>query len=631
MRIGIAQMNTRAGDFSRTADRMVEYSRQAYKQDVDLLVFPMAVLTGPTPVNESDSEGFAMDLSATLEALSARLLCPSIVPVVTSMEGESICEVMLVQNDEVVPLRFTSYMASQIPQEGGLSLPGGAVALGSGDLMDGPAPDLPRFELDGTRIGIAITYDDLDDFVEYPDNLDVLIFIAGYGYSFDDPTSALGAALGENRFAEDAQNTDAWVAGVGSLGGYGPSVYTGSSFVMAPWGELAASAPSFEEALIVADIDPNSEGPLEHPLVPEVYNRAQYLWETLRLGLHDYLAKLDMSDAVCVLDGTLRSSVLVTLACDALGPLNVHTLIPRGLEASRRVDALELARRLRVDVRDFGDPTVPNGSGAPGLQASFGEEDSAFLRGLAELQAASLARETGGLVLGSQDKTFLALEADYNELAAASLMPLGDVYRSELLELARLRNTISPVIPEGSERAYDVPQVGEPTPGISAEARLSRIDAILATYVEWSNGLTDTIARQGSPELVQAIVERLRVCETARIGKSLVLMVSTRTLFDARSPLGLAWHDHLRTNEERISPDELIDHLQRFEQSTAEGEQNDETAHDIDSSARVSPRDVLDFLRDFIQSGGWPTDDAQHGAQPGSGGTMNWGGPFSEN
>lgn len=619
MKIGIAQMNTRAGDFSHTAERMVEYSRQAFKQGVDLLVFPMAVLTGPTPVSESDAEGFAMDLSSTLEALSVRLLCPCLVPVVTSVDEEAMCEVMLIQNDEAVPLRFSSYMASQMSQGGGLNLPGGAVVPGTSEIaVDGPSPDLPRIELDGTKIGIAVTYDDLDDFVDYQIDVDVLVYIAGYGYSFDDPTSALGAALGENRFADDARSLDAWIVGVGSLGGYGPAVYTGSSFAMAPWGELAASAPGFEEALVTADVDVTSEGPLANPLVPEVYNRAQYLWEALRLGLHDYLYKLNKSDAVVVVDGCLNSSVLAALACDALGPLNVHAYIPQGLEGARRSDALELVHRLRIDEHDA--------EGVPLIGSHTAMEDPAFLRDVAGVSAASLAREVSGIVLGSQDKTFLALEAQPTDVVASAFMPLGDVYRSELLELARLRNTISPVIPEGSERAYEVPEVGEATSGISAEARLSRIDATLATYIEWSNGLTDTAARQGSSELAEAIVARLHECESARVGRSLVLMVSTRTLFDVRSPLGLAWHDHVRSSDERISPEEMLKHLEQFEQ-----QQGDEESNTNSDDSSGSTRDVLGFLRDFLQSGAWFSEEGQHGTQAGSSGTMNWGGPFSEN
>lgn len=620
MKIGIAQMNTRAGDFSHTVERMVEYSRQAYRQEVDLLVFPMAVLTGPLPVNDSDSEGFFLDLSSALEALSARCLCPCLVPVVTQVDEDPFCEVMLVQNDDVTPLRFSSFVAGQMSQSD--------VALGDGVSVsafptDGSSLDLPCFEMGGLRFGIAVTYDDLDDFVDYDTGVDVLVYVSGYGYAFDDSSSAMGAALGENRFVDDARNMDAWIVGVGSLGGYGPSVYTGSSFVLAPWGELAAAAPGFEEDLVTAVIDPSDEGPLASPLVPEVYNNAQYLWESLRLGLHDYLHKMDRRDAVLVLDGRLDSVVLAVLACDALGPLNVHAVVPSGLGQDDRAAAEEVARRLRIDL--VADDAAPGRGTPPDSTSQTGSAyDTAAARDLALMRAAGLARNLGGLVLGSEDKTGLALEADVNAVMAAALMPLGDVYRSQVVELARLRNTISPVIPETSERAYDVPDVGVGVTG-SAEARLARVDAVLSTYVEWSSSLTDTVSHQGSQDFTEAVLRRLRECEVGRIGRSLVLMTSSRTLFDARSPLGLTWHDRVRKRSERISPDDLLEQLLQLQQQG-----DDEPADASSEPGEPRPRDILNFLRDLMQSGHLE-GEGPGGMSGGAQSNMSWGGPFSEN
>ena len=54
MRIAIAQMATRAGDFEETARRMVDYSRRAADAGVELLVFPAAALCGVSPVQRAD-------------------------------------------------------------------------------------------------------------------------------------------------------------------------------------------------------------------------------------------------------------------------------------------------------------------------------------------------------------------------------------------------------------------------------------------------------------------------------------------------------------------------------------------------------------------------------------------------
>lgn len=692
VKIGVAQMNTRAGDFAHTVDRMVEYSRQAAARGVQLLVFPMATLTGPVPVAEADQEGFFLDLSLALDDLAKRAKCTCLVPVVVELDYDSVCEAMLVRDGQVVPLRLQSYFATQfaslVSHSGSDdaktslnsdSFSGSSLAAGHApDSAAGPAPttaaspfsnadvsalfgglasedsadedeaddenetmpSLIAFEMDGVRLGVALTYDDLDDFVDYDFDIDALIYIDSYGYSFDEPNSALGAALGESRYVADAQNMDAWLIGVGSLGGYGPYVFSGSSFAVAPWGELAASAPAFEESLMVVDVALGEEGPLSHPLGVEVYNRTLYLWEALRLGLHDYLWKLGRSEVVLVLDGRIDSLVLSALACDALGPTHVHALVPGALSDGERSCALELGRRLRIDVRESSvlrsSAEVAPSRGSSELVVEAEEKATRARRALAAdvamAEAASIARELGGMLLSSFDKTYLALEVDASSLTPAGIMPLGDVYRSEILELARLRNTISPVIPEQGERLFDVPSVeGIEKVGPTNEIRLAKLDTILATHIEWAHGLTDTAHHVGGSGFVARVIRRYEEHEPGRAGRCLFLSVSTNTLFDVRVPLGLAWHDHVREDSERISDEEIIAHLRDL----AKGFQQ---MHDETSPNRSEEvHDVMNLLRDFVQGGSHMADTPGAGrghfgqGGPDSSGTMSWGGPFSEN
>lgn len=631
VKIGVAQMNTCAGDFARTADRMVEYSRQAADQGVDLLTFPMATLTGPVPVAAPDQEGFLLDLAATLDDLASRLKCTCLVPVVAELDYDTVCETMLIRDGQVLPLRLSAYFANQVgalagdgPDSDGAGSQNGSRGDAEAEGGEGMGmPTLPCFDLDGTRFGVAVNYDDLDDFVDYDLDIDVLIYIDSYGFSFDEPNSALGAALDENRFVDDAQNMDAWIVGVGSLGGYGPFVFPGASFAVAPWGQLEASAPSFEEALMVAQVEPHSEGPLAHPLTPEVYNRALFLWESLRLGLHDYLWKAGLTDAVLMLDGKAGSSVLAALACDALGPLHVHALVPDYLDRASRASALQLVQRLRMDCRDLGD--------AKAAPTTSPDQDPILMRDMAMARTAAFARELGALLLGPQDKTYLCLEADQAKPVMAGMLPLGDVYRSEVLELARLRNTISPVIPEDSERAFDLPRLDIQTDvAANDELLLAQMDAILAAHIEWEYGLTDAVNRQGNPDLTQRVIQRFNQCELGRTGcRTMCLAASTNTVFDARVPMGLRWEDHVRGKDERVSEEDIIRHLRKvqaqLEHVQQEGQPNKgEEVHD-----------VIDLLRDFVQGSPRTSDEPNHGRGSGpgmpGGSPMSWGGPFSEN
>jgi NAD+ synthase (glutamine-hydrolysing) len=113
--------------------------------------------------------------------------------------------------------------------------------------------------------------------------------------------------------------------------------------------------------------------------------------------------------------------------------------------------------------------------------------------------------------ISAEDKTYLALEATSTKCRVAEILPFGDVYRSDLIELGHMRNTISPIIPADAFNGFKVPAVAgldaiEPTQVL----RLKRIDVTLATYVEWERTLSAVAARQGEPELCEEILRRFR-------------------------------------------------------------------------------------------------------------------------
>lgn len=640
MKLSIAQIDTRAGDLARTADRVVSISEAAAAQGADLLLLPLAALTGPLPVQYGDREGYLVDLSVALSDLSTRLACPCLAPIVTDLDGDPLPEAMLLRDGDVLPLRMSSYLA-------------GLAGTGEGGEEDGDGP--VTFELGGLELAVAFTYEDLDDLLDERPEVDAVVYFAGYGYALDDASSVLAADLQEGRYVADARELDAWFVGVGSVGGYGTQVYTGSSFVLAPWGELAAAAPSFEEAVVLADVDPAAEGPLARPLPPEVYNKPLHLWEALTLGLRDYLGKLDLAEVALALDGGAGTLLLATLASDALGPTHVHAVLAEGVTEEGAASSRELARNLRLDLREGAEAPAagaiahapapaPAAAGAPRAQLPF-ERDEALLSDLTAVRVAALAREVGGMALTAEDKTALALEAAPGTCTPSQLMPLGDVYRSDVLELARLRNTISPVIPAAAMRAFRVPDVeGLASVAANDVERLALCDTVLASLVEWEQPLTDVVAERGEPVAVRAIARRLGDREPFRLGRTLCLMVSSRTLYDARSPLGLAWHDRVRAEGERMSERQLMDYLQELTARSLDladedgGQDAGEDGRDDEDGGPRDVRDVLGLLRDLARGDlgdrlGREGADGLGGGQQGMGptGPLSWGGPFSEN
>ncbi|MDO4536541.1 MAG: nitrilase-related carbon-nitrogen hydrolase [Coriobacteriales bacterium] len=630
MRIAVAQLNTRSGDFEKTAARMVELSQSASEQGADLLVFSFATLTGFIAPDYPDFEGYTIDLFDAFDTLVEELACPCIVPVMGDLVGSFSHEAFLVEHGRLSPLREPA----GIPHESGRRT--GA----SEGIREAASGEPLQFSFGGMRLGIAFSYQEIDRFNHAGRGVDALIYIAQYNFAIDDASSAMGAALKENRFCNDAVALDAWFVGVGSVGGYGLHLFSGSSFVVDPAGKLVASAPAFEEALISADIQPRKEDAFlyasrhDYLIVPEIFNRALHLWQALSMGLHDFADKLGYENMALQLDGRLNSSVLLALASDAVGPTHVFALLAPGLEPANQEAARKLAKSLHVTL----------GEDAFEIPASA---DKSLREDLGQAQLAALARAHNALVLGTQDKTFLALEAQGPCCHAADLLPLGDVYRSDVLELAHLRNTISPVMPTEIFSQLAVPDIEglkevESTPKL----QLERVDVTLANRIEWARPLTDVIARRGEPELTERIINRLYETEAARLSWPSCLTVTSRTLLDAHCPLDMAWRDRKRDIMERMRTMELFDLLFEDEEDldgdevkSAFGGFSDMLANaDQELSFGSLPEgmdsgglersidDLLGLLKDMIQEGGLTMENNE-----GPTGPFTWGSPFSEN
>ena len=628
MKIAVAQMRTTAGELERTAERMVELAKKAADEGAQLVVFPAAALMGVWPVDPPSQEGLLLDLAEVLVKISEEVPCPCIVPVLSDADGAPAPEAMLVHDGELTPLKLSALLRSsatgQTDKHAGEGLEG-----------DGPAPDLPVFELGGVHFGLAFSFDDLNDFDDYDFDVDVVLYLDGYGFAMDDPSSAMGVSVSDGRFMDDAEATDAWIVGVGSLGTYGTQVFTGSSFVLTPWGELAAQSPSFEEDLLIADVDPELDGPLDHPLNPEVYDRPLVAWNALAQGLTESLSQMGFTQAAVLVDGTLDSSAVATLATDALGPTNVHALLVTGIDDKLDSSARRLAENLRLPVRE-----LPMAALSP---------DHALAADLAQAHLVALAREEGAMPLSNLDKTALALEVLPGSMPHAGLAPLGDVYRYAVIELVHMRNTISPVISRTSRHAFEVPAIpGIEECGLTAESRLDFVDYVLASHIEWGRPLSDIVDDGGHPQVVSAILDRLASCEPARMSCGPVIVASSRTLEDVAWPLGMMWRDRARTKAERagegiggtISLGDDLD--EAIAQATEElgsvagshdaskGQQGGEEAG-VPATPRdreKDMRDILNLLRDFSLTGGLAADQSEgrsgrhgQGGRPGPGGT----------
>ena len=612
MRIGIVQIDTVPGAFAQTSERILAQAKRAAEQKADLVVFPLAALAGVALPPFADRPAFLADIADTVMEIAGQLPCPALIAVpIDNDELECGFDALLVDHGKVRPLCMEAY-------------------LKAGAAVDETSAEVAEFDLADAHVAVALSYDDLDTLANYDYGADVIIYLSGNPFALDDPSSMMGANLADARFVDDARTCGAWFVGVAPIGGYGDEVFCGSSFVLDPKGNLVAELPAFEEALQVVEVGESSDDAFAHGasvLTPEVFDAPFAAWEAVCLGIQDFVKKQGATDVALTLDGTLASQVLLVLASDALGPLHVHALV--GAAAGSGAPACrDLARRLRVDQVD-----------GPGHLADFDAHD------LDELSLAALARQHDAVALSALDKTALALGTAAGRVSCATLLPLGDVYRTDVLDMAHMRNTISPLfrrVELGEADAVLIPQADGSVRKLVGERDLTRVDEVLLGYVEYDRPLHDLMGDgRGEDELVDAVLRCMRAHELSRRAQAPVLVMSTHTLDDARGVLGMAWHD------------EHPDGLASFEPSTLgtdEGmtpAQNDdatqvhESHHTVPSARRHNMPDVagtLAMLRDLAEQGGFnPVElgaafnaaDAREGSDEALSG--GWVSIFSEN
>lgn len=668
VKLAIAQILTQACDFERTAARMAAYSRRAASEGADLLVFSAMALCGAEVVGPSEREGLMLDLADCLLSLAADLACPCVVPVLTDLGGVPAHEAMLIADGQITPLRLHAMLEAMAARAAEAEDSVGDGDAASRALPPAPAePALPEQEFCGLKLGVAFSYEDLDAYSGYDYDVDLLLYFGTYGFATDDAASAMGQSVAESRFARDAATCGAWLCGVGSLGCYDSQVFCGSSFVLDAAGGLVAQAPSFEEAFVCAEVGgagvpdpaggaPFSPGPL--CLTPEVYDVTLTAWGALTEGVRGVCQQAGLSAACVVVDGSLESMLTATLAVDALGPTRVHAVVQKTGHAATDKASEQLVRNLRLPAPNVDAPPL-----AKGLDA---EEASDAAR----LRLARTARLARALPLGSACKTALALRPAAG-VEAARLYPLGDVYASDVLALARLRNTISPVVPAGVAcRALD-PALGEKIGRFaSLAAQLEAVDLVLAEYIEGEAPLSDIAADPSRAEVAQAVLARFaRVWSTGAAACPRVIEASTKPLCDAVPTAGMAWADRVRPEGERFTQavaSALAKGGAQALEEAARGAAEQDTASGVPSASAQVPgreaagayrreqerrvRDMLGNLRDFSLGGGFsearpggdetvgglfaglagePLDGG--GAPDAAGSPRLWYGPFSEN
>ena len=250
--------------------------------------------------------------------------------------------------------------------------------------------------------------------------------------------------------------------------------------------------------------------------------------ETYRICVEataEFVASSGFTDVVIGLSGGLDSSVVATMAVDALGAAHVHGILLPGPYSSESsiADALQLAVNLDIktstmeitDAFDVFADTFKESYGEP-LHGLAAENTQARCR-MVLIMAASNAFGWLMLNTGNKSEAAMGYSTLYGDTAGA-FAPIGGIYKSDVFELARWRNSLSEERGEIApipRNVLEKPPSAELSPDQTDEASLGAdyktIDRILAEYVEPASSGEDIMSlvegAQGTSDEAAAALE----------------------------------------------------------------------------------------------------------------------------
>ncbi|PJE94519.1 NAD+ synthase [Streptomyces carminius] len=546
LRLALNQIDSTVGDLAGNADAVVRWTRRSAERGAHLAAFPEMVLTGYPVEDLALRPSFVQASRAALTALAARL----------ADEGLGELPVVVGYLDRAEKAQPRYGQPAGAPQNAAAVLHRGEVALTYAKhhlpnygVFDEfryfvPGETLPVIRVRGVDVALAICEDLWQDGGRVPAartaGAGLLLSVNASPYERDKDDTRLDLV---RRRAREAGCTTAYLA---MSGAQDDLVFDGDSIVVDAVGEVLARAPQFEECCLVLDLDlpAAAEAPsgtvadglrIDHrtlspdplPAYEPEYpgteaprmDDDEEVYTALVTGLRAYTRKNGFRSVLIGLSGGIDSALVAAIACDALGPENVHgiSMPSRYSSEHSRDDAAELARRTGLNYR-----TVPIG---PMFDAYM---DSLHLTGLAEenLQARlrgtllmGLSNQEGHIVLAPGNKSELA--CGYSTLYGDSVGaygPIKDVYKTTVFRLARWRNRAAaergetPPIPENS---ISKPPSAELRPGqVDADSLpdYDVLDPILELYVDRDRGCEEIIAEGFDPETVTRV---LRMTDTA--------------------------------------------------------------------------------------------------------------------
>ncbi len=527
MKIALAQINAHIGHFDGNVARMLAAVEEAKSQGADIVVFPELSTCGYPPRDFLEFDDFIHLADAAVQRLAA------------AAQGIAILVGSPTRNP--VPEGKDLYNSAYFLADGAVRFVQHKALLPTYDVFDEyryfePAKEFRVLEYKGKRIAVTICEDiwnignanplytvcPLDEMARLQPDLIINLSASPFNY-----------AHSHGRISVVKANVERYgipMFYVNQVGAQTELIFDGGSLVVAPGGKIFDELPYFEECVRTYDVNEVLTQPGRGEQAKEKY---RLIHDALLLGLRDYFGKLGLRQAILGLSGGIDSAVTAVLAARALGPENVRgLLLPSQFSSDHSVDdARQLAENLgmRYDVVPIGpaydsflQTLEPFFEGRP---FDLAEENlQARIRAVLLM---GFSNKFGPILLNTSNKSEAAVGYGtlYGDMCGG-LSVLGDVYKTEVYQLAEYINKDGEVIPRNS---IAKPPSAELRPNQKDSDSLPEydiLDQILYQYIDRHQSPQDLIEMGFEEALVRRVLRLVNINEFKRHQTPPILRVS---------------------------------------------------------------------------------------------------------
>ncbi|MDX1942788.1 MAG: NAD+ synthase [Saprospiraceae bacterium] len=529
MRIAIAQLNLHIGDFEGNLAKMLSAVENAKSQNADLVCFTELSVCGYPPRDFLEFNDFIKKCEASIDKLA--------------QAAQGIAIIVGAPTRNPIKDGKDLYNSAYFLEDGKIKQVQHKALLPTYDIFDEyryfePATEFNVIEFKGKRIALTICEDIWNLGNENPlytivpmDKLmsqkpDLMINISASPFAYDHAEERLHV------IRANVERYQLPMFYANQAGAYTEIIFDGGSLVLSPNGKVFDELPYFEDCIRVYDLDKVIAGNQEIAQPREKY---QLIHDALVMGIQDYFYKSGLKTAILGLSGGIDSAVTAVLAARALGQDNVRVvLMPSQFSSDHSVnDARALAKNLGVQYdivpiqeiyESYIEALKPHFFGLP---FNITEENlQARIRGMIVM---GFSNKFGNILLNTSNKSEMAVGYGtlYGDMCGG-LSVLGDVYKTEVYELAAYINKDGIVIPENT---ITKPPSAELRPNQKDSDSLPEydiLDPILYQYIEKRQGPQELISMGFDEALVRRVLRLVNINEFKRHQVAPVLRVSSK-------------------------------------------------------------------------------------------------------